>query len=56
MTTAQMESFTDAQAVAVTDDQQAVMSAAQRELLGEVSTGGQEEVPEVTTPPPASTG
>ena len=59
MTTTQLEAFTDVQAVAVTTDQRAAMTAAQTALLDAAVSGEQEQEPEVTAsppPPPPSMG
>ena len=50
----QLEALTDIQAVTVTADQRAAMSADQSAILGEVTTDGEEEVPEVTAAPPST--
>ena len=50
----QLEALTDVQAVRITADQRAAMSADQIAILGEVTTGGEEEEPEVTAAPPST--
>ena len=42
------------QAVTITADQRAAMSADQIAILDEVTTGGEEEEPEVTAAPPST--
>ena len=42
------------QAVTITADQRAAMLADQSAILGEVTTGGEEEEPEVTAAPPST--
>ena len=56
MTLTQLQAFTDAQAVSVTADQRAAMSAAQTAILDDATTGGQQQQPEVTAAPPPSAG
>ena len=42
------------QAVTITADQRAAMSADQSAILGEVTTGGEEEKPQVIAAPPST--
>ena len=59
MTVAQLEAFTDVQAVSVTQEQKDAMTTAQKGVLDAATSGGQDPEPEVTvapSPPPRSIG